>query len=131
MHHVPCAAVMCHVLPWEHRCPARSGGRFKPDVRVYAYKIVSGVHAQPYRGVGQKTDPLPANHLRPHNVKEEAAVAAVDAKAEAAAGVPRSGADAMEVEGSVHNTGQFYSKDPHLSGGLSRQLSQLSGDEGG
>ena len=44
-----------------------------------AYRIVSGVHAQPSRRWTEdgSTSVLPANHVRPHNVKGEAAVAPV------------------------------------------------------
>ena len=70
------------------------------DTRCDAYRPLGLATALPRRWTEDgSTSVLPTNQLRPHNVKEEAAVAAVDAKAEAAAGVPRSGADAMEVEG--------------------------------
>ena len=74
-HDGPCAACVLEADGFKPDMAPAEG--FKPDERVYAYRIVSGVRAQPYRGVGQKTA---ANHLWPH--EEEAAVAPVDARSE-------------------------------------------------
>ena len=55
-HDGPCAACVLEADGFKPDMAPAEG--FKPDERVYAYRIVSGVRAQPYRGVGQKTASL-------------------------------------------------------------------------
>ena len=60
-------------------CREAHGLRLCGDTATAVYRIVSGVHAQPSRRWTEDGSPsvLPANHVRPHNAKGEAAVAGV------------------------------------------------------